>query len=104
MEAASDKQAADIVMLDTNKVCSFADYFVICSGQSRRQLEAIRDEIEGALRNEGARPLHREGSMDSGWILLDFGSVIIHIFDPAQREYYQLDDLWARAPAVVRVQ
>ena len=97
-------QAADIVMLDTNKVCSFADYFVICSGQSRRQLEAIRNEIEGALKTEGAHPLHREGSMDSGWILLDFGSVIIHIFDPAQREYYQLDALWATAPAVVRVQ
>ncbi len=92
------------MMLDTNKVCSFADYFVICSGQSRRQLEAIRDEIEEALKKDGARPLHREGSMDSGWILLDFGSVIVHIFDPAQREYYQLDDLWSRAPAVVRVQ
>ncbi len=91
-------------MLDTNQVCSFADYFVVCSGQSRRQLEAIRDEIEGALKIEGALPLHREGSMDSGWILLDFGSVIIHIFDPAQREYYQLDGLWARAPAVVRLQ
>jgi ribosome-associated protein len=104
VEAASDKQAGDIVMLDTHEVCSFADYFVICSGQTRRQLEAIQDSIEQTLKQEGARYLHREGDVASGWLLLDFGSVIIHIFAPTQREYYQLDELWSKAPAVVRVQ
>ena len=104
VEAASDKQADDIVMLDTREVCSFADYFVICSGDSARQIEAIWQEIRGTLKREGVIPYHSEGAADSGWILLDLGEVIVHIFSPSQRLYYQLDDLWHNAIPVIRIQ
>jgi ribosome-associated protein len=104
VEAASSKQAADIVLLDTRDVCSFADYFMLCSGESERQVQAIYDEIEHVLKQEGVLPNHAEGTVDSGWLLLDFGSVIVHIFAPAQREYYQLDSLWSQAVPLIRVQ
>ena len=104
VEAASNKQAADIVLLDVRDVCSFADYFVICCGDSQRQLQAIYDEIEYLLKQAGVLPHHREGVVDSGWLLLDFGGVIVHIFAPFEREYYQLDKLWSKAVPVVRIQ
>lgn len=104
VEAASDKQAIDIVLLDTGDVCSFADYFVICSGDSPRQIDAIRDEIEHVLKKQGVLPHHYEGSTDSGWLLLDYGGIIIHIFAPQERDYYQLDELWSQASTLVRIQ
>lgn len=104
VEAASDKQAIDILLLDTRGVCSFADYFVICSGDSDRQIEAIRDEIGHTLKREGILPRHYEGTADSGWLLIDFGDVIVHIFAPFEREYYQLDKLWSQASPIVRIQ
>jgi ribosome-associated protein len=103
-EAASNKQAMDIVLLDAREVCSFADYFVICSGESNRQIQAIYDEVEHLLKKEGVLPHHREGEVDSGWLLLDFSDVIVHIFAPFEREYYQLDELWSRATPIVRIQ
>lgn len=104
VEAASDKQAIDIVLLDTGDVCSFTDYFVICSGDSPRQIDAIRDEIEHVLKKQGVLPHHYEGSTDSGWLLLDYGSLVIHIFAPVERDYYQLDRLWSQASTLVRIQ
>ncbi len=104
MEAASDKQADNIVMLDTKQVCSFADYFVICSGDSPRQIEAIRQEIREKLKQDDIIPFHIEGVADSGWILLDLGDVIVHIFSPSQRDYYRLDDLWHEAVPIIRIQ
>ena len=103
VEAAGDKQASDIVLLDTREVCSFADYFVICSGDSDRQINAIFEEVEHVLKKEGVSPRHREGTPDSGWLLLDFGDVIVHIFAAFEREYYQLDKLWNQASTVVRL-
>ena len=104
VEAANDKQAADIVLLDAQGVCSFADYFVICSGESERQIKAIFDEVEHVLKKEGSVPHHHEGTLGSGWLLLDFSDVIVHIFAPFEREYYQLDELWSNAIPVVRIQ
>ena len=104
VEAASDKQAMEIVLLDARGVCSFADYFVICSGDSERQIKSIYDEIGHTLKREGILPHHREGTVDSGWLLLDFGDVIVHIFASFEREYYQLDKLWSQASTIVRVQ
>ncbi len=91
-------------MLDTGKICSFADYFVICTAESERQIKTIYDEVEHVLKKEGVLPLHREGTLDSGWLLLDFGDVIVHIFAPFEREYYQLDELRHEAATVVRIQ
>jgi ribosome-associated protein len=92
------------VILDIRKICSFADYFVICSADSDRQIEAIYEEISKTLKQEGILPYHREGTADSGWVLLDLGGVIVHIFSPQQRDYYKLDDLWGEATPVVRIQ
>jgi len=102
--AAGDKQANDIVLLDTREVCSFADYFVICGGDSDRQIRAIYEEVEHAVKKEGILPRHCEGTVDSGWLLLDYDDVIVHILAPFEREYYQLDELWSQARVVLRIQ
>jgi ribosome-associated protein len=104
VDAAADKQASDIVLLDARGVCSFADYFVICSGESERQISAIYDEIGHRLKQEGILPHHHEGDIDSGWLLLDFGDIIVHVFGPFEREYYQLDKLWSQAIPVLSIQ
>jgi ribosome-associated protein len=83
---------------------TLADYFVICSGQSERQLGAIVDGIDSALRDEGIKPIGREGSSGAHWMLIDFGSVIVHVMAPPERDYYQLEKLWADAPLLVRLQ
>lgn len=104
VEAASDKLATDVVLLDIKGICSFADYFVICSGESSRQVKTIYEEVEHAMKNEGVLPHHHEGKLDSGWLLIDYGDVIVHIFANAEREFYQLDELWSEATQVVRIQ
>jgi ribosome-associated protein len=103
MDAALGKQAADILMLDLRGICAFTNYFVICSGDSERQIQAICDEIDEALGREGISAYSHEGSSGSGWILLDFGEVVVHVFTPEQREYYELEGLWSGAVAVVRI-
>ena len=105
VEIASDKQASDIVLLDIRPISLFADYFVVCSGASERQIDAIiRDTVE-TLRNEhGVRPLRVEGQAASGWVLIDFGDVIVHVFGAGQREFYKLEELWSAAVPLVRMQ
>jgi len=76
----------------------------MCSGDSVRQIQAIYDEVGHTLKREGILPHHHEGTVDSGWLLLDYGDVIVHIFAPFEREYYQLDELWSQAVPVVRIQ
>ena len=98
VELAEDKKAADIVLLDLGELTTVADCFVICSGGSERQIAAIADGIVEALRDEGVRPIGREGTAESHWVLLDFGSVIVHVFTPPERDYYQLERHWAEAP------
>lgn len=85
-------------------MCSFADYFVICSGETSRQIKAICDEVEHTLKKDDILPHHHEGTVDSGWLLLDFGDVIVHIFALFERDYYQLDKLWSQASTVIRIQ
>ena len=104
VELASDKKASDIVLLEVGGLTTIADYFVICSGQSERQLGAIVNGIAAGLRDEGIKPVGREGSAGAHWILVDFGSVIVHVMSPPERDYYQLEKLWAEAPLVVRLQ
>ncbi len=103
VETASDRQASDIVLMDARQACSFAEYFVICSGETKRQIEAIRRAIDDVLKKEGIVSHHREGTADSGWVLLDLGGVIVHIFAPFEREYYQLERLWSKAQLLLRV-
>jgi len=104
VEAAEDKKAADIVLLDLGELTTVADYFVICSGGSERQIDAIADGILETLRDEGVRPIGREGTPESHWVLLDFGAVIVHVFTPPERDYYQLERHWSQAKTILRVQ
>ena len=104
VDIASDKKASDILLLDIREVTTFADYFVICSGNNPRQIQAIADALEEDLEKQGARALHREGIAEAGWILLDFGDVIVHIFGTKEREYYRLERLWSEAKTVVYLQ
>ena len=92
------------MLLDARTVCSFADYFVICTGDSERQIRAIYDEVEHTLKKKGVLPHHHEGTVNSGWLLLDYGDVIVHTFATFEREYYQLDKLWSGASLVLRIQ
>lgn len=102
-EVASEKQASDILVLDLRRVTVLADYFVICSAQTERQLETIVDELEDQLGEAGVELLRREGTADSGWAVLDFGDVIVHVFRPRERAYYRLEEVWAEATPVVRI-
>jgi nicotinate-nucleotide adenylyltransferase len=104
VELAEDKKAADIVLLDLTGLTTLADAFVICSGGSERQLDAIADGILEGMRAEKVRPIGREGTAASHWVLVDFGSVVVHIFTPPEREYYSLEKHWAEARTVLRVQ
>ena len=104
VELAEEKKAADIVLLDLAPLTTLADYFVICSGGSERQLDAIADGIVGPLRDEKTKPIGREGAAVSHWVLLDFGSVVVHILTPPERDYYGLEKLWAEAKTILRVQ
>ena len=104
VELAEDKKAADMVVLELAPLTTLADYFVICSGGSERQLDAIADGIVSGLRDERVRPIGREGTAASHWVLLDFGSVIVHIFTPPERDYYGLEKHWSEAKTILRVQ
>ena len=99
----SDKQGSDIVILDTGKVSSIADYFLIASVNSERQAKAVLDDIDKKMKEHKKLPLSIDG-VGTGWTLLDYGDVIVHIFDPATRDFYDLEDLWSNAPVVVRIQ
>jgi ribosome-associated protein len=103
VDAAADKQASDIVLLDMRQACSFADYFVILNGESERQLDAIQNAIEEVVKREGVSIHHREGEASSGWMLLDLGDIIVHIFSPFERGFYQLETLWEKATLVVKI-
>lgn len=103
-EAASEKQASDILLLDVRDVCNFSSFFVICTGDSDRQLRAIGEEIEMTLEKLGVRVLHQEGESDSGWMLYDYGDVVVHIFSPAERQHYEFDELWRKGKPVIRIQ
>lgn len=104
VELAEDKKAADIVLLDLGGLTTLADAFVICSGGSERQIDAIADGIVAGLRDEGTKPIGREGTPESHWVLLDYGSVIVHVFTPPERDYYSLERHWSAARTVLRVQ
>lgn len=99
--AAAEKKAFDVVILEVIKITTIADYFLICSGDSRRQVRAVMDNIDKELSKVGITPLHIEGIETCRWVLLDYDDLIIHIFDNQTRLYYDLDRLWGDAPKVL---
>jgi ribosome-associated protein len=97
---AAARKAEDVLVLDLAKHTSFADYFVICSGRSSRQVQAIADQVVRKMRESGTRPLHIEGHQQGHWVLVDYGDVIMHIFYRPVRELYDLESLWADAERI----
>ncbi len=97
-QAASEKKAHDIVIMEIGKVSLMTDFFVICSANSTTQVKAIADNIEEKLEQSGIRFLHKEGYNQARWILLDYGAAVAHIFVNEDREFYNLERLWGDAP------
>ena len=87
-------------MLDLTGITSFTDYFVICTGNNQRQIQAIADEVQMQLKNAGERPLSIEGYDQAEWVLADYGDFLVHIFSPKSREYYSLERLWKSAKEI----
>jgi ribosome-associated protein len=97
---AADKKAIDVVELDVRGVLNYTDFFVVCSGNTDRQVKAIHDAIHIGLKNEhGLLPGRVEGVSQAHWILMDYLDVIVHVFTPETREYYRLEQLWGEVPA-----
>lgn len=100
VEAAADKKANDVVILDLRKAAGFTDFFVVCAGTNPRQIRAIADSVIEALAATGVKPAHTEGYDRSEWILLDYFDFIVHIFAPETRAFYGLERLWGNAERI----
>ncbi len=92
------------MLLNLHQVSLLADYFVVCTAGSQRQIDAIIDHVLTEVKQEGRPALHVEGEPSSGWMLIDYGDVVLHVFAEAQREYYRLEDLWNKAVVVLKLQ
>ena len=100
-----EKKGIDILILDISSQSVFADFFVICSGDSEPQLRAMMQEVQLVAKQNGNRlPKGVEGTPESGWVLVDFGEVVVHLFSPVKRMYYDLESLWHRGRVIIRVQ
>ena len=99
-DALNDKKGEDIKIIEIGKLSTVADYFIICNGTSSTQIKAIADEVEFKLEESGIVVSHREGYSSGNWILLDYDSVVVHIFHPTARDYYNLEKLWADAEEI----
>ena len=100
VKAAVEKKAFDLVLLEMKKVTAFTDYFLLCSGKSDRQVQAIAQAIEDELAKEGIRPLGEEGKTEGRWVLMDYADVVVHIFLEPIRAFYDLEGLWVDAPRI----
>lgn len=100
LNAAIEKKAHDPVLLELKEITSFTDYFLLCSGKSDRQVQAIAQSIEEALKKKGIRPLGQEGMIEGRWILMDYEDVVVHIFLEPVRKFYDLEGLWLDAPRI----
>lgn len=100
-----EKKGENILLLDIRGLTQLTDYFVLCSGTSDRQLQALESSIEEEVKESlNVSPRHVEGEASSGWVLMDYGPVVVHIFTPEVREYYDLETLWRGGKVVVRIQ
>ena len=97
VNALDSKKAQDIKLLRTSEITILADYFVICTAGSTTQLKTLSDEVEKNLKKRGEMPLRREGHRSGGWVLIDFGCVVVHIFLQEERDFYTLERLWGDA-------
>lgn len=104
VQLASEKQASDISLLDMRQACSFTDYFVLATTESSRQMNSLVDDIAKALNAVGISVHHLEGNKGGGWTLMDYGDFIVHVFRQEERDFYQMDEFWSKAPLILRIQ
>src|SRR5437660_5551493 len=104
VDAAVDKKAGDVTLLEIGKVTTLADFFVIATGTSERQINAIAAGVAERMKDTGVRLIAREGVPADGWVLLDYGQVIVHVFAPEERDYYDLERRWREAPTLLKIQ
>jgi ribosome-associated protein len=104
VDVAVDKKASDVTLIEIGKVTTLADYFVIATGTSDRQIGAVANAIEDRMEEDGVRLLRRDGMPADGWVLLDYGQIIVHIFGQEERAYYDLERRWNEAPTLLRIQ
>lgn len=97
VSAALEKKAEDVILLDISSVSIMADFFVICTARTDTHARAVRDSVTQALERDGLNLRRREGADASGWVLLDWGDIVVHLFGPAEREFYSLEKLWGDA-------
>jgi ribosome-associated protein len=103
-QAASDKLATDVVLIDVSERLVITDIFVVATGNNERQVEAIVDEVEEKLRRHGVKPIRREGRRDGRWVLLDYGDVVVHVQHAEERTFYALERLWKDCPIIAFVE
>jgi ribosome-associated protein len=99
-----DKKGEDIILMDIHEISDFADYFVICTGTSDRMLRALADDLIEQIKKQAQVNARVEGEPEGGWILVDFGDVIVHLFSPDRRDYYRLEELWGKGKILLRLQ
>lgn len=104
MNALEEKKGEDILLLDIQGLASFTDYFVFCSGTSDRMLQALADAAVESVRKQFRLTARVEGEPEGGWVLVDFGDVILHLFSPDRRNYYRLEELWGQGKILLRLQ
>lgn len=104
VNALEDKKGEDILLMDIRGLAIFADFFVICSGTSERMLQALAEAVSEHMHQNYGLSLHTEGRSQDGWLLVDGGDVIVHIFSPDRRNYYRLEELWSHAKILLRLQ
>lgn len=103
VDAVERKKGSDILVLDLRSISVIADFFVIATGDNERQIKAIADQIFEDLKEQGKSPYRKEGSPASGWVIVDYADVVVHIFSPQERAYYQLERLWSEGKVVMRM-
>ena len=104
VDAILDKKGSDILLLDMQDQVLFADYFLLCNGESNRQIRALVNGISDEAKQEAKeRPVHIEGNPDDGWMCVDYGHTVVHVFAPDSREFYNLEELWQEARVVMRI-
>ena len=104
VDALAEKKGEKIVLLDIQELASFADYFIICSGTSDRMLNALADAVVDSAKRQHGLKARIEGKPDFGWIVVDCGDIIVHLFSPSQRDYYSLEKLWDKGKTILRLQ
>ncbi len=104
MDTLEEKKGENILLLDVHEITSFTDYFIICSGSSSRMLNALSDAVLEKTKDEFKKRNRVEGSPEAGWMVMDYGDVVVHLFDPALRAYYKLEELWKDGKVILRLQ